>query len=154
SHLPMYSFGFNGEFSIQGNNPWDAQTAPLVEYRWMSGDYLKTMGVPLLKGRMLDERDGKDATTVLINNTMAQKFWPGQDPIGKRFGQEKDQSKWYEVVGVIGDIRSYGLTGKPPYEFYRTIDESAFSSMTVVMRTRGDDPTTAIPTARQVLASI
>jgi putative ABC transport system permease protein len=154
SHLPMFNFGWNGEFQIEGNLPWSANDAPLVEYRWMSGDYLKTMGIRLVQGRLLDERDRSGATTVLINQTMAQKFWPGEDPIGKRFGQGADKNQWFQVVGVLADVRSLGLASRTPYEFYRTIDESPLPFMTVVIRTRADDPTTIIPTARQIVASI
>ncbi len=154
SHLPMYNFGYNGEFQIEGTAPWGPNDAPLVEYRWMFGDYLKTMGIPLIKGRMLDASDGRDSTSVLINKAMAEKFWPGKDPIGKRFGQDKDTNKWFEVVGVLGNIRSYGFTRNAPYEFYRTIEQSAFSAMTVVIRTRAEDPNTIVPTARRIVASI
>jgi putative ABC transport system permease protein len=154
SHLPMYNYGSNGEFLIEGPTPWDANSAPLVEYRWIFGDYLKTMGVPLLSGRTLDARDGKGSSAVLINHAMAEKFWPGKDPLGKRFGQGSDTSKWYEVVGVLGDIRSYGLMRNSPYEFYRTIEESSFSAMTVVMRTQAADPNAVVPSVRQVVASI
>jgi putative ABC transport system permease protein len=113
------------------------------------------MGIRLLQGRMLDDRDRAGATTVLINHAMAQKFWPGKDPIGKRFGQDTDTSKWYEVVGVLSDVRSFGLARSTPYEFYRSIEESVFSgAMTVVIRTRGDDPTAIVPAARQIVASI
>jgi putative ABC transport system permease protein len=154
SHLPMVDFGWNGEFQIEGNAPWSANQAPLVEYRWMHGEYLKTLAVPLVKGRILDSRDGKGTNSVLINQAMADKFWPGQDPIGKRFGQGGDRSTWYEVVGVIGSIRSFGLARNSPYEFYRTIDQSSLGSMAVVVRTRNADPTTVIPMARQIVASI
>jgi putative ABC transport system permease protein len=156
SHLPMFNFGWNGEFQIEGGAPWGANSAPLVEYRWFHGDYLKTMGIRLLQGRMLDERDHAGAATVLVNHAMAEKFWPGKDPIGKRFGQGKDTSKWYEVVGVLSDVHSLGLARSTPFEFYRTVEESVFDggSMTGVIRTRGDDPTAIIPTARQIIASI
>jgi predicted permease len=154
SHLPMFAFGQNGEMQIEGGTPWGPNEAPLVEYRWIYGDYLKTMGVPLKRGRLLDARDRSGAQTVLVNEAMAEKFWPGKDPLGKRFGQGSDGSRWYEVVGVIGNIRSYGLARATPYEFYRTLEESPVPSMTVVIRTRADDPTTVIPTARQVVASI
>jgi putative ABC transport system permease protein len=114
------------------------------------------MGIRLLQGRMLDERDHAGAQTVLVNHAMAEKFWPGKDPIGKRFGQGKDTSKWYEVVGVLSDVRSLGLARSTPFEFYRSVEESVFDggSMTVVIRTRGDDPTAIVPTARQIVASI
>src|SRR5262249_17583396 len=57
SHLPMFNFGWNGEFQIEGGTPWGPNEAPLVEYRWMYGDYLKTMGISLVQGRLLDDRD-------------------------------------------------------------------------------------------------
>jgi putative ABC transport system permease protein len=154
SHLPMYNFGRNGEFSIDGGNPWSANEAPLVEYRWMYGEYLETMAIPLLKGRTLDERDRRTSKAVLINEAMAGKFWPGTDPLGKRFGQGTDRSEWFQVVGVVGNVRSYGLAKTTPFEFYRTIEESPFTHMTVVVRTRGEDPTAIVPTARRIVASI
>jgi putative ABC transport system permease protein len=154
SHLPMVDFGWNGEFQIEGNLPWSANQAPLVEYRWMHGDYLQTLGIPLRQGRLLDGRDGKGTRTVLINQTMAEKFWPGQDPLGKRFGQGSDRSTWYEVVGVIGNIRSMGLARNSPYEFYRTLDQSSFANMAIVIRTSVDDPTTIMPAVRQIVRSL
>jgi predicted permease len=154
SHLPMFNFGWNGEFQIDGGTPWGPNDAPLVEYRWIYGDYLKTMGVRLVQGRLLDDRDRTDSRAVLINHAMAEKFWPGKDPIGKRFWQSRDTKSAYEVVGVLSDVRSIGLASKTPFEFYRTIEQSAFSAMTVVIRTRADDPTTIVPTARQIAASI
>jgi putative ABC transport system permease protein len=155
SHLPMWAFGWNGEFSIEGGNPWLPNDAPLVEYRWFYGDYFRTVGIQLLEGRMLDARDVRDSTAVVVNRAMAEKFWPGQNPIGKRFGQDdEDRSKWYEVVGVVSNVRSFGLSRPAPYEFYRTLEQSAFSGMTVVVRTNSADPTSIVPTARQVVASI
>ncbi len=154
SHLPMYNFGMNGEFQIEGSLPWGPNDAPLVEYRWFYGDYLKTMGIRLVAGRMLDDNDRASGTAALVNETMARKFWPNQNALGKRFGQGTDRSKWFEVVGILSDVRSYGLTRKTPYEFYRTIEESPFQAMTVVIRTRGDDPMAIIPTARQTVAAI
>jgi putative ABC transport system permease protein len=154
SHLPMYNFGWNGEFQIEGGTPWGPNDAPLVEYRWMYGDYLKTMGIPLVAGRMLGDQDRDGSRSVLINRSMAEKFWPGKDPLGKRFGQGGDKSQWFEVTGVIGDVRSFGLARRTPYEFYRTIEQNAFPSMTVVIRTAAEDPTSIMPTARQIVASI
>jgi putative ABC transport system permease protein len=154
SHLPMYRFGFNGEFQIEGSLPWDADNAPLVEYRWIYGDYLQALDIPLVKGRLLDSRDGDGSRTVLINQAMADKFWPGQDPIGRRFGQGADRTQWFDVVGVIGSVRSFGLTRQEPYEFYRTLDQQAFAAMTGVIRTSGSDPTTVIPTVRQLVTQI
>jgi putative ABC transport system permease protein len=86
---------------------------------------------------------------------MAEKFWPGQEAIGKRFGQGSDRSQWYEVVGIVGDIRSFGLARPTPYEFYRSLDQHVSrSSQTVVMRAATDNPSALVPTARQIVRSI
>ncbi len=154
SHLPMRAFGWNSYFDVDGGNPWRPGDAPLVEHRWYHGDYLQTLGVRLVQGRLLDERDGESSRAVLINEAMAKKFWAGQDPIGRRFGQGTDTSAWYEVAGVISDVRSFGLAAATPYEFYRTIAQESFATMTVVIRTTGEDPTVVVPTARQIVSSI
>jgi putative ABC transport system permease protein len=154
SHLPMYRFGSNGEMTREGGNPWGANENPLVEYRYLYGDYLKALGIPLLRGRALDTRDGPNTNNVLINQAMADKFWPNEDPVGKRFGQGTDVKRYYIVVGVIGTIRSYGLAVKSPYEFYRTTDQVPYRSMTVVLRSSGVDPASLIPTARGIVAGM
>lgn len=154
SHVPMVDFGWNGEFQIEGDQPWAAKDAPLVEYRWIHGDALGVLGVPLLKGRMLEERDGPTSRAVLINQAMADKFWPGRDPLGRRFGQGSDRSKWHEVAGVIGNVRSFGLAQVQPYEFYRRIEQSVNARMSAVLETRGDDPLAVIQQARRAVAAV
>lgn len=154
SHLPMVDYGTNGDFQVDGDAPWPPNQAPLVEYRWMYGDYLKTLGVPLLQGRLLDEHDGDGSRTVLVNKAMAEKFWPGKDPIGRHFGQGSDKSKWYEVAGVIGNVRSFGMTQSYPFEFYRSIDQSSYNPLTVVISTSVEDPLSLVPLARQLVTSL
>jgi len=154
SHLPMYRFGNNGEQTREGGNPWGPDDNPLVEYRYLYGDYLKALGIPLLRGRGLDSRDGPGTQTVLVNQAMAEKFWPNEDPLGKRFGQGTDVKQYWTVVGVIGSIRSFGLAARTPYEFYRTTDQVPYGAMTVVLRSSGADPSSLIPTARSIVSSL
>jgi predicted permease len=154
SHLPMYRFGSNGEMVREGGNPWGPNENPLVEYCFLYGDYLKALGIPLLRGRALDARDGDGTRTVLVNQAMADKFWPGEDPIGKRFAQGSDSKNAYTVVGVIGNMRSFGLAARTPFEFYRTTDQVAVSSMTVVLRASGVDPASLIPSARGIVSTL
>ena len=154
SHLPMYRFGNNGEQRREGGNPWGDNENPLVEYRYLQGDYLKALGIPVLRGRALDTRDGPGTRSVLINQAMAEKFWPNEDPIGKRFGQGTDVAQYWTVAGVIGNIRSFGLAARTPYEFYRTTEQAAPSSMTVVLRSSGVEPSALIPTARGIVAQL
>jgi len=154
SHLPMYRFGDNGEMQIEAKLPWDPKDAPLVEYRWYLGDYFKALGIPLIKGRLLDGRDRDGTRTVLVNRTMAEKFWPGEDAIGKRFGQGNDRSRWWEVVGIVGDIRSYGLASRTPYEFFQSLEQGGRSAQTVVLRATMEDPASLIPTAKEIVRSL
>jgi putative ABC transport system permease protein len=153
SDLPMYNFGSNGEMTREGGNPWGPNENPLVEYRYYDGDYLSALGIPLIRGRALDARDGA-TKNVLINKAMADKFWPGADPIGKRFGQGSNANTYYTVVGVIGNIRSYGLARTVPYEFYQTTDQVPRRPMTVVLRSSAGDPSALIPAARAALADL
>jgi putative ABC transport system permease protein len=154
SHLPMWRYGWNSEMRREGGNPWGPGENPLVEHRWIYGDYLDALKIPVVKGRALDSRDGQNTATVLINQAMADKFWPGEDPIGKRFGQGNDLKTYYTVAGVIGNIRSFGLTQNTPYEFYESLDQSAFRSMTVVLRSSGAAPASLIPSARAIVSAL
>jgi predicted permease len=154
SHLPMYRFGWNGELTIEGGNPWGPRDAPLVENRWIAGSYFRTMGVPLVRGRLFEARDRAGSTqVVVINQAMADKFWPGKDPIGRRVAPTSSKD-WWQVIGVVGNVRSYGLASRVPYEMFRTIEQQPFASMTIVARTSGTDPETIIGSARQIVRTI
>ena len=85
---------------------------------------------------------------------MAARFWPGEEAIGRRFGQGTDRARWWEVVGIVGDIRSLGLAQQTPYEFYRTIEQAPANSQTVVIRAALDDPSSLIPTAKEIVRSL
>ena len=154
SHLPMHAYGMNGEMNIEGTAPWGPNDAPLVEYRFISGDYFKSLDIRTIQGRGLDARDREGTKTVVINQAMAEKFWPGQDVLGKRFGQGKDITKWYEVVGVIRNIRSFGLAATTPFEFYQTLEQAPYRTMTVVLHSASGEPERLIPAARQIVASL
>jgi putative ABC transport system permease protein len=153
----MYRFGWNSEMSREGGNPWDAGSAPLVEYRWTAGEYFKTMGIRLLKGRLFTDQDRASSPRVIvISKAMADKFWPGENPLGRRISGSSpynSQNAW-EVIGVVNDVRSYGLGAITPYEMYRSLDQQPFGAMTVVMKTTGEDPGPAVQAARQVVATI
>ncbi len=156
SHLPMYDYGWNGDVSIEGGNPWAPDAAPLVEDRWIGGDYLGALGMRLVRGRAFDSHDRAGATPVVIlNERTAEKFWPGQDPIGRHVRKGTGNgSPWMAVVGVVHDVRSYGLRSAAPYELYTPIDQSQFGAMTVALRTASDDTGPVIARARRAVAEI
>jgi putative ABC transport system permease protein len=153
--LPMYRFGANSELTVEAGNPWNPADAPLVEWRWIAGDYFKTMGIQLLQGRLFDQRDKQGAAqAIVINKSMAEKFWPGKEALGKRVSTGGSKGPWLEVIGVVNDVRSFGLAARTPYEMYRTIEQSPGGAMTIVVRTTADDPSQVVQTARGIVSTL
>jgi predicted permease len=124
--------------------------APLTFERVTAG-FFQAMRVPLRKGRFLTEQDSH-ANVALINETMANTFWPHGDPIGKRFkrGGSESTSRWMTVVGVIGDMRRRGLERDAVSEFYLSEIEPG---MDLAIRTT-TDPLGLVPSVRQVIRSL
>ena len=155
SHLPMYSFGWNGEVTLEGGNPWQPHEAPLIERSWVDPGYFSAMGIQIVRGRAFDTRDREGGARVtIISERTAEKFWPGQDPIGRRFVRGGPNNPQDEVVGVARDVRTYGLGSVSPYIMYIPAEQEVFGPMTIVMRTTTGDPTAVIGHAREIVKSI
>jgi putative ABC transport system permease protein len=147
--LPMVGSGGALHFNIHGRPPKGPDEYILAGYRAASPVYLETLGVPLLRGRLLDERDRAGSTPVaVINETLAKKFFDRQDPIGQKLqvGTVPDESvPLMEIVGVVGDVRQT-LDGEPPAEMYVPYLQGApdpvlaglFRGISLVVRTGGD----------------
>ncbi|MEX2282046.1 MAG: ABC transporter permease [Gemmatimonadota bacterium] len=115
-------------------------------YRAVGDDYFRALGVPLLNGRAIERRDDLGTARVaVINRAMAERFWPDQDPIGRRVrapvmeaGPNLSAPPWITVVGVVGDLRHWGIESDPTpelYVAYRQVPVHALS-MTAIVRTR------------------
>ena len=110
----------------------------LVKRNMVSPNYFTTMGIPVVRGRAIDERDTEDALPVaMVNETMAQRYWPGRDPIGGRV--QADLGRVYTVVGVIPDGR-YGSLTEPrqPYLALPMTQAEYVANAGLVVRTEGD----------------
>jgi len=91
----------------------------LTEVSSVSGDYFGAMGIPLLAGgAILPEDPEEPGTAVVVNETLARRFWGEDDPLGKRFGFGRSPSQWLTVVGVVGDVRQAGFESIPRPEAY------------------------------------
>src|SRR6185295_10262871 len=90
---------------------------PEIDFRRASTGYFQTMGIPLLRGRLVTEQDITNSTgAVVINEVMAKRFWPGEDPVGKRIStatSNGQQTQWQTIVGVVGSVRHLGLDVEP-----------------------------------------
>jgi putative ABC transport system permease protein len=105
----------------------------------VSGGFFKAMGVRVIKGRAIDDRDRAGAPRVaVINETFARRFYAGQDPIGKRIVVTQGADDWREIVGVVADTKQNGLSEQSPSQVYESFQQQTFSSVDVIVRTAGD----------------
>jgi putative ABC transport system permease protein len=108
-------------FSLGDRPPFSPSEDPCVESRTVLADYFGAMRIPLVAGRRFDERDRLDSEpVVMINQSMAHRYWPGQEAIGKRFkwGAVDSSDPWRTIVGVVGDVRHFGLDRAAAPEVY------------------------------------
>ena len=136
SELPLQG-GDNGVVYIEGQPiPKNMWSSPLVETCAVSPGYFHALRIPLLRGRDFTEEDVKGKLKVaIINQAMAHRFWPNQDPVGKRFANDYQHPKWITVVGVVGDVREFGMNEAPIPEAYPPEYQEGESFMSLVIRT-------------------
>ena len=141
STLPMSDVGvdFTRPYWRQGD-PEPSGDGEKVAVRMATPGYLKTMGISLLQGRNFTDQDRRDTMPVImVNQTMADKVWPNENPVGKRLMLDYNRGKYaYEVVGVPGGIRYYGLKVEPRPEVFIPHAQNAYLPMNLVVRTASD----------------
>ncbi len=122
--LPLASGGTESGALPEGLEP-SRENVVSTLYQAISADYFQAMGIPLLEGRSFDRRDAAGAAPVaIVDETMAERFWPGESAIGKRVAFEYDMStepptpRWREVIGVAGHVRHYELENPSRIELY------------------------------------
>ncbi|HEY6399829.1 MAG TPA: ABC transporter permease [Blastocatellia bacterium] len=111
-------------FQIEGRAPNPNEAAPRADYCIASADYFKTIRLPLLKGRLFTEADDEQSPQVaVINQTLARHYWGDEDPVGKRISSVQAEN-WVTIVGVVGDVRQYGLNREPAGEIYLPLKQT------------------------------
>lgn len=137
--LPMSSVAFAWEpVTIEGYVPKTAQDRIITNVRIVSPGYFSAMGIPLVKGRLFDERDSRgEPETVIIDEAMARRFWPGQDPIGRRM-RRGDEDPWRTIIGIISDAKQFSPEKEPPIAVYYPSEQINARSMFLVIRTDTD----------------
>ena len=128
---------------------------PATAVRVVGSDYFRTMEIPLIAGREFSPAEvTQEKHVVVINNTFAQKFFPGANPIGQRITIDmKDTNVPSEIVGVVGDIHGAELSATPWPTIYWPYPELAYSAMTIVVRTE-TDPFAVLPAVREIVQSL
>jgi len=135
-------------FLIEGQPTLSAGVRPVAQIRTVSPEYFTAVGIPLLKGRLLTRDDWAHADKIVINDTMARRFFPGEDPIGHRanFCSLDPTPCWYSIVGVVGDVHQFGLDAGPTYDAYFTGGWTPH----LVIRTNSDPAAIAAATTEAV----
>jgi putative ABC transport system permease protein len=118
----------------------------------VSPDYFATMGIPLVRGRAFDARDKEGAPPVaIINEAMARRFWPDEDPVGSRLTSYGGVSR--EIVGVVRDVKNRELSEAAGPQLYTPFPQTPWPFLAVVVRTTAD-PATLSGTLRQTVAAL
>jgi putative ABC transport system permease protein len=129
---------------------------PHSDYIRVSASYFETMGITLLRGRSFSAADTSESAPVaIINETLARRIWPGEDPIGKRLKQGRPPSDepWREVIGVIDDIKMDGVDQPTSMQTYLLYSQDPGAGIGVVVRTQGD-PLAVAASVEQAIHSI
>ncbi|MBA2458152.1 MAG: ABC transporter permease, partial [Gemmatimonadales bacterium] len=137
SFVPLSREGARYRFNIEGRPAVDPQLRPGADFNTVTPGYLATLEIPLLQGRDFGAEDRRGAPdVVLVNQTLARQFWPGETPVGKRltFG-EPEENAWLTVVGVVADVRQRSLTAELRPQVYAPEAQVGVEEMSLVIRT-------------------
>ena len=145
SSLPFSTISILVDTVLEGHEAQAGEADLLTDWRIISKDYIETMKIPLIKGRVFSEQDRDGAELVaLVDDQMARRFWPGEDPLGKRLKvltglRSEAEEPWRKVVGVVGRIRSLGLDSESMDQVYTPYPQHPILTfMSVAIRTRSE----------------
>jgi predicted permease len=145
-------------FEIEGRVVDDPERRPTTDVRVASPHYFATIGVPVIAGRVFTDLDNEESQRVVIINQSMTRYWDGADPIGSRirpvFGGPNSPQDWYTVVGVVGDVRQFGLAQQMVAQLYLPLRQTQFGlAGQVLVRTAGD-PTAFANVLRQTIHAV
>jgi predicted permease len=130
-------------FEIEGKSIDDPDRLPTTDVRVASPQYFATIGVPVISGRVFNDLDNEESQKVVVINKSMTRYWDGVDPIGSRIrpvvGGPNAPQDWYTVVGIVGDVRQFGLARDMVAQLYLPLRQTQFGvAGQVLVRTAGD----------------
>jgi predicted permease len=154
--LPLSGDGGSGTVTINTQSVRPEDATPEADLRVATPDYFKAMGISLVRGRLFEKRDSADAPQVaIVDESLAQTFWPNDDPLGKQlhFGGRQTKARWMTVVGVVRHVRNRTLEARSRVEVYTPLDQVPINAMSLAILTKGD-PRSFAPTIQREVAAI
>jgi predicted permease len=156
SNLPLSGDNSSGSFRIEGREVPQGQSLPHGD-RWAATtDYFSTMKIPIVRGRFFDDRDTMESQPVaIIDEAMARKYWPDEDPLGKRisFQAVNGNRIWREIVGIVGHVKHSGLEGESRVQYYVPHSQTQNAYMSLVVRANVD-PTSLTGAVRGAISGL
>jgi predicted permease len=142
----------NVPFVIEGQPPAEAGAEPLGDLRSATPQYFQALGIPLVTGRFFTPSDGPNAPNVaIVNQTLARRYWARESALGHRISADTGKT-WITIVGVVGDVRHYGLDSEPSDEVYIPFAQLPFREGTFLVRTSADPAVMAKRISEEVLS--
>jgi putative ABC transport system permease protein len=155
SSLPMYALSRPAPLRVDGQPEEDVSRLPLVEHASVGPGYFAALQIPIRQGTPFDDRVTEDGPQVaVINETFAKRFWPGQDPIGRRF-RIGEEDKWSEVIAVVGDVGMMSRFDAPEtrLQVYRPLVQHTTRYLTIVLRST-QAPDSLSKAVREAVAAV
>ena len=153
SHLPYGGNRMSTSAEIEGKPPLAPGTYRLTQVQSASPGYFATMRIPLRAGRLFNRGDGRDSLKVaIISESFARRYFPGEDPLGKRvtLGRPFSPGVWWQIVGVVGDIRHETWERDIRPVLYRPFAQAATRRFDLVLRATGAPETLIVPARAQI----
>ncbi|MGH7502875.1 MAG: ABC transporter permease [Longimicrobiales bacterium] len=142
SVLPFGGSWSTGSFNVEGYTAPDGQPGPWGDVRIVDAGFAAALGLPLLRGRFFQESDGLNAPpVVVIDEVLAERYWPNENPVGKRISRgdpDNPATAWFEVIGVVGHAAHEGLDAEARVQYYFHYRQRSLGSATLALRTQGD----------------
>jgi putative ABC transport system permease protein len=157
-NLPMSGYNWGISYYVEDTEPPPPGQYPVASHHIIKPGYFEILGIPLLQGRDFDERDVQEGSVpvAIVNETFVERYWPDENPLGKRFiygTTPSEDNPWMEVIGVAGDARYAGLNVDIREGFYRTDGQYSNTSMALAVKT-ARDPLEMADVVRQAVWAI
>jgi predicted permease len=153
--LPWTGYDENADFNIEGRTS-SPDDVPSARYHVVSPDYFRAIGVPLLEGRFFNAADRLGAKrVVLINQSLAKRYWAGESAIGKRFtfSLQPKEEDWFTIVGVVGDMKDSPTSATAAPSLYWSLLQQTPREMVLALRTNAD-PLKLVETVRNEVRAL
>ena len=155
TNLPLYLQGNSITINFDGRPEPPPGQRPVVVTRVISPSYFSTMSIPLLAGRNINDQDRLELpAVVVISETMAKRFWPGEDPIGKRIVAgplNSPPEEWMTVIGIVKDVRQFELVADPKPQMYLSYQQASFFEPNDLVVSTTVDPVSLAATVRKAV---